>query len=168
MKKSATKLYDSITDLDERYLLEAEQFQPGAGGRRKTWAGLAAAIVLAVGVGAGLPGMAGAADDSAPEANGSDAWQENVSFSQVMDSSDAVLRGGELRLDSGETYLILEEVDPIPKGDEPKEEELRYLEWVDGRYVLREGPTDLVIFPGPSEGMILRDGEHYYSLQKKD
>ena len=42
-------LYESITGLDDRFILEAQSNKPRLD-RRKIWAGLAAALVLAVGL----------------------------------------------------------------------------------------------------------------------
>ena len=172
MNKRARKLYDSITDLDEGYLLDAEEFEPKAGVRWKAWAGLAAAIVLAVGVGTGMPGFdlkSGSTDASAPTAGDAYFSSVNGSLEHVADSAAVPLRGGEMiLLDSGESYVVLEELQEDDAAKRLNLDEGVYLELVDDLYVRREQPTEIALYSSDTEEIVLWDGEYYYKLQKQD
>lgn len=176
MKKRAEKLYDSITDLDQRYLLEAEEFETKADKpvivRWKAWAGLAAAIVLAVGVGIGMPGWdnkSESAPDSEPTAGNSYFSTQNGSLEHLQDCSDSLLRGGELlRLDSGETYVVTEELSEEEAKTKLDGKNKVHLELVDGVYVRREQPTGTAFYVLQSEEAVFWDGQCYYRAQKQD
>lgn len=178
MNKKSVKLYESLTQLDEKYLLEAEEFRPekhrGRSIRPQAWAGLAAAVVLAVGIGTALPEMNMKSDAAVSgsqvqmESQGSHSLNGSPLADEVRGEEYGVStqeKETEIRL-SDAVYVVLEEV-TFRQGDEP--EVVTYLERRDRDYhpVDTPTPTQSALCAGGGGELFLREGSRYYALTEK-
>lgn len=176
MNKESMKLYDSLTGLDERYLLEAEEFRPRTRKvlpfRPAAWAGLAAAVVLAVGVGTIMPSLNYKSDMFAADSqvmteeqtssttNGS---PELGALEDSVHGDSKQEAGTQIRLKDG-VYVILEEIS-VEQGD--RLEVVTYLEWKDGYYSPVDSPAESALCAGAGEELFFREDTHYYAVKVK-
>lgn len=179
MKRGET-LYDSITEIREEYLSQAEEFCPQKPHPTalawKRWAALAAAVLLVVGVGSGVfeqhanssaePSTAGSALQSPGE-------EENRGSEAVLEDQADTVFGREIHLENGQIWALLppEAAGKLDLPDDldklTAEEPILWLQEMDGVYVPADGPTQTALYSYTEDVSIICDDGMYYAAVVK-
>lgn len=177
----AERLYNSLTEIREDYLLQAEEFRPErprAAHSWKRWTALAAAVLLVVGVGTVMRGGADSASSAErfepisgmtpfePET------ENGFSNETVMDQETPIL-DREIHFTNGEIWAVLapeaaktldlpEDLSAAAAGKPDL-----WLTEENGVYFPTDAPTGVALYVYTEDVCIVHDGTEYYAAVMK-